>query len=248
MDVGNPVFAPNAPWEARAEARYEQYDRKFIYRNVEEVTLQEKKSLDVTSDMKLSLFGARFYFPTGGKTSAYLDLGYFEGRGATTEGMFVGAGADILYRIAAGIDARINASISYVPDMSYSDSSEEIRKSYNEQWVELSLGVILTRNFRIGDDLCIAPYGGVMSSIVRGDGDITRSIVLGDGFFASRKDSYQIEEDEYLYGLLGFSLFLGDQLSFRAEWHAFSDDRVSVGGGGQGLEDESLSFTLGYAF
>lgn len=243
MDVGNPTFAPDSTSEARFELRYEQYDRSFDYRNSGDPSPR---------DVQLGLFGARFSFPTSPRTTAYLELGYYQGRDHETNGLFVGAGGDLYSWRVAGIDTRLLASVSWIPDMNYSGDeraplssggSIPVDKDYSEQWVELSAGVLCSKGFRVGRDLSLSPYLGLVASLVRGDGYVDRTLVLGGERFRG-KDTYQIEEDEPYFGVVGLSVFYGSTASFRFEWHLFPGDPPSP----DAVEDESLSFVAGYDF
>lgn len=268
MDVGSPVFAPDSSWDARVEGRYEQYDRAFRYQmgyaHFSDGSRVPGGGETVTRDMKLALYGTRFYFPVASRSKTYLELGYFEGRGLNTKGMweamfvdgrggkkvdtngmFVGGGVDLFPARVAGLDFRVHASISYVPDMTYSEHYGDVGISYSEQWFEFSLGNFVSRTFALSRKASLAPYLGVVGSVVRGTGD-QRIAQPGESEnkFEYLARNYTIEEDEVLFGVVGASLFWGDQASLRVEWHVFPGDLPSP----DRLQDESLSFALGYAF
>jgi hypothetical protein len=221
MDTGSPIFLPGVPLEGKTELFYDRYDRKLRYKSAGD---------SPESAMELNLYGARLYFPAGVAT-VHLDAGGFEGRNRNAAGVFFGAGGSFLPVSIQKFDVYGTIAASYIPAMSYSETDSTTHKSYSEQFLEVTLGASVARDFLVKQNWHIIPQIGLLLSVVRGSGRVDTSSSENPD---ASGDDFTIEEDVFAVGSLGVSLVFRDQLSLRAE--------------GRFIGEESLSLAFGYAF
>ncbi len=165
-----------------------------------------------------------------GTATLHVDVGMTDSKESEGYEFMFGGGFRVMPYQSDTIDISLFANGHYVPRIKYKASITDfelgrINFEQDEKYWEASAGMILSRNIPLDNNASLAPYGGFMLSIFRGDVDIT--IDFPD-LATTAREKADLDDDGIFSLLGGVALHLDDVWSARVEGRFINQSSISV--------------------